>query len=777
MAMNPQMPSGWAFTDADDSVSRSVRARLPDRLFDVHMHPYRRRDVRPVSPIISEGPATAGLPEWRTFVGRQLGSRRLRGSLCIPFPSRKGIPEEVNDYVLGITEGKRNYRPTVLLRPDSPRESIVSLLDRHPHIAGFKAYHLLSPSADTFQCEIREFLPPWVWSLAHDRGLLIMLHMVKDAALSDPANLRTLRDMCERHPNAKLILAHSARGFHAPNTVRAIARLRGLQNIWFDTSGICESDATAAILQEFGPTRVMWGSDFPISQQRGRAVTLGTGFAWVATDQVKWNDRAYFGEPVLVGLESTQAMLDACDRIGLNRQDLENICCDNAMRLLGLKDEPGDKTQALYRHAKTIIPGGSQLLSKRPEMAAPGQWPAYYSEARGCEVWDLDGRHYFDCGFHGIGATLLGFRDPDVTRAVLRRVNLGSLCTLNTPDEVELADRLCRIHPWASQARFARAGGEAMAVAVRIARATTDRSAVAVCGYHGWHDWYLAANLGSSDALRGHLLPGLDPLGVPRELRGTTFPFTYNNRGELKKIIGQHGKRLAAIVMEPCRYADPEPGFLEFVRDAAHRAGALLIFDEITIGWRLNYGGAHLRFGVDPDMAVFGKTLSNGHLMAAVIGTAEAMEGAHGSFISSSYWTEGVGPAAALAALDKMRDTDVPGHCRRTGTHVQKAWRRLIRAHRLPASVDRSYPALAHFSFEGELANELKTLFVQHMLDRGFLATTSIYVTLAHTEAIIDKYTAAVDEAFAELARALRDGTVRDELRGPPAHTGFRRLL
>jgi len=505
---------------------------------------------------------------------------------------------------------------------------------------------------------------------------------------------------------------------------------------------------------------------------------------------------------VAVGLETIKATLDAADRIGLSRRDLQDIFCDNALRLLGMKQESGRRTHDLYDRGKRLIPGGTQLLSKRPELAAPGQWPAYFREARGCEVWDLDGRHYYDCYFHGVGSTLLGFRDPDVTRAVVRRVSLGSLSSLNPPEEVELAERLCALHPWAEQARFTRAGGEAMAVAVRIARATTDRSAVAICGYHGWHDWYLAANLGETDSLRGHLLPGLDPIGVPRELRGTCFPFTFNNRQALQAIMAEHGHRLAAVVMEPCRYVDPEPGFLQFVRDAAHKAGALFILDEITIGWRLACGGAHLRFGVAPDIAVFGKTLSNGHLMAAVIGTKEAMEGAHVSFISSSYWTEGVGPAAALATLDKMARIDVPAHCRRIGSRVKNAWRTLGKRHALPVNVAPGYPALAHFAFEpvGQtslsgnaqqagiedarrampappMADALRTLYAQLMLERGFLAGPSIYVSLAHTDDIIDKYVAAVDEVFGEIADALRKGDVQERLKGPVAHSGFRRLL
>jgi glutamate-1-semialdehyde 2,1-aminomutase len=714
---------------------------------------------------------------WRRCLGKQIGAARLKHALCLPFPSRRGDIAAANHFVLNEVRRRKNLRALVVAGPSTPRSEIEGLLDAKQQIVGFKVYHLLAKRADTFQCRPPEFMPTWIWELAHARGLLILLHMVRDAALADRVNQEYIHRCCERYPKARLLLAHAARGFHAPNTVRGIASLRGLPNVWFDTSAICEADAIAAILDEFGPRRLLWGSDFPVSQQRGRCVTLGNGFAWITTDQVKWNQKAFFGKPVLVGLESTKALLDAADRLGLNTADLLDLFHDNAMRLTGLRVESGNLTQDLYRKAKTLIPGGTQLLSKRPEMAAPDQWPAYFREARGCETWDLDSRHYYDCGAHGIGSTLLGFRDPDVTRAVQRRVALGSLCTLNPPDEVELAERLCAIHPWAQQARFTRTGGEAMAVAARIARATTDRSAVAVCGYHGWHDWYLAANLGENDALNGHLLPGLDPLGVPRELRGTNFTFPYNDREQLDRIIREHGHRLAAVVMEPCRHRDPEPGFLEYVRDHAHRAGALVVFDEITIGWRLCYGGAHLRLGINPDIAVFGKTLSNGHLMGAIIGTRDAMEGAHGSFISSSYWTEGVGPAAALATLEKMGRIDVPTHCQRIGALVQQAWKDHGKAHRLPVTVGDVYPALAHFAFDHEQSAELKTLYVQCMLDRGFLAGTAIYVTLAHTEEIIASYIAAIDEVFGEIAEALRQGNVTKRLRGPVAHSGFKRLL
>ena len=430
-------------------------------------------------------------------------------------------------------------------------------------------------------------------------------------------------------------------------------------------------------------------------------------------------------------------------------------------------------TQDLYLKAKKLIPGGTQLLSKRPEMMAPGQWPAYFSRAAGCEVWDLDGRHYYDLSTNGIGACLLGFADPDVNAAVKSRIDLGSMCTLNPPEEVELAERLCSIHPWAEQARFARSGGETGAVAVRIARATTDRSAIAICGYHGWHDWYLAANLGESDALRGHLLPGLEPVGVPSELRNTAFPFKYNDKQAFQDIIDKAGNRLAAVIMEPCRGADPQPGFLEFIRDC----GALLIFDEITIGWRLNYGGAHLRLGVNPDIAIFAKALGNGYPIGAVIGTKAAMEGAQKSFISSTYWTESIGPVAALATLKKMSETKVHEHAGKIGSLVVSSWKARAAEHGVRITAGDGYPCLAHFKFNYENSEELRTLYTQLMLEKGFLGGASVYVTLAHNLEIIRRYDVAIDEVFARIAQAIRQDNVRELLRGPVAHAGFRRLI
>jgi glutamate-1-semialdehyde 2,1-aminomutase len=438
----------------------------------------------------------------------------------------------------------------------------------------------------------------------------------------------------------------------------------------------------------------------------------------------------------------------------------------------------GSRCQQLYRLAKSLIPGGTQLLSKRPEMFAPDQWPGYYREARGCEVVDLDGRRYVDMSYMGIGACLLGFADPDVTAAVVARVQNGSMCTLNSPEEVELAQLLLGIHPWAAQARFGRSGGEAMAIAVRIARAHTGREVIAFCGYHGWHDWYLAANharQAGGDPLQQHLLPGLSPRGVPSQLAGTALPFRYNQIDSLAEIVKQQGSRLAAVVMEPTRHSDPAPGFLEGVRELCDRAGAVLIFDEISIGWRLVLGGAHLRFGIQPDLAVFAKAMGNGHPMAAIIGRREVMQAAQESFISSTYWTEGVGPAAALATLRKMQRIDVPGHLAMIGSRFREGLRQIAAREGVPLRLS-GYPAMTYLGFEHPDSLALQTLLTVRMLRRGFLAGGGFYPSLAHTPEHVDRFLAAAEPVLAELGQALREGDVAARIGGPIRHSGFARL-
>ena len=434
-----------------------------------------------------------------------------------------------------------------------------------------------------------------------------------------------------------------------------------------------------------------------------------------------------------------------------------------------------EKGPDLYRRAKRRIPGGTQLLSKRPEMFLPERWPSYYSRAKGVEVMDLDGRTYVDFSIMAIGSCILGYADADVDGAVKQAIDDGVACTLNAPEEVELADLLCELHPWAEMVRYARSGGEAMSVAVRIARAHTRRDKVAFSGYHGWTDWYLAANLGESTALDGHLLPGLDPAGVPRELRSSALPFHYNRIDQLKAIVDAHRGELAAVVMEPRRDEPPAPGFLEAVRQIATDVGAVLIFDEVTTGFRQCVGGIHLTMGVNPDIAVFAKAMANGYAMSAIIGTSAVMEAAQSTFISSTNWTERLGPTAALATIRKIRRDRVVEHLDRIGKQINEGWQRIGEANGFHVHTGE-LPSLTHFAIEHPDELALSTLFTQEMLDRGYLAGKMFKPSFAHTSGHVERYLKAAGEVFAIMKDAAERGDLQSRLKGPLQRRGFYRL-
>lgn len=431
------------------------------------------------------------------------------------------------------------------------------------------------------------------------------------------------------------------------------------------------------------------------------------------------------------------------------------------------------KGQKLWKRAKNVIPGGNMLLSKRAEMFLPEQWPAYFSRAKGCRVWDLDGRELIDMSLMGIGTNTLGYGHSDVDAAVLSVVATGNMSTLNCPEEVLLAEKLIELHPWAAMVRFARTGGEANAVAVRIARAATGRDKVAICGYHGWHDWYLSANLGDERNLAGHLLPGLEPNGVPQALRGTALPFNYNAFDQLQALTEEHS--IAAIKMEVMRNQGPENNFLQKVRNLATRKGIVLIFDECTSGFRQTFGGLHRQYGVEPDMAVFGKALGNGYAITATIGRRNIMEAAQTTFISSTFWTERIGPAAALKTLEVMERMKSWEIITRIGKDISDRWICLAQKYKLPL-VTSGLPALTSFSFNSPNALGYKTLITQSMLERGFLASTAVYVCTEHTPEIVGMYFENLDKIFAQIKECEDGCDVQSLLKGPICHAGFKRL-
>ena len=321
--------------------------------------------------------------------------------------------------------------------------------------------------------------------------------------------------------------------------------------------------------------------------------------------------------------------------------------------------------------------------------------------------------------------------------------------------------------------RLARSGGEANAIAIRIARAASGKDKVAICGYHGWHDWYLSANLGDDKNLAGHLLPGLEPNGVPQNLRGTVFPFNYNNYAELEALVNDHD--IGVIKMEVVRSQGPQDNFLHKVRKLATERGIVLIFDECTSGFRETFGGLHKKYGVEPDMAMFGKAMGNGYGITATIGKREVMEAAQTTFISSTFWTERIGPTAALKTLEVMERIKSWDQITHVGSDITSKWMAMADKYGLSITTN-GLPSLTGFSFTGSNALAYKTLITQEMLSKGYLAATSVYVCTDHTQDVVGNYFQTLDPIFA-LIRECEDGRdVMSLLKGPICHGGFKRL-
>ncbi|MDR2145848.1 MAG: aminotransferase class III-fold pyridoxal phosphate-dependent enzyme [Tannerella sp.] len=431
------------------------------------------------------------------------------------------------------------------------------------------------------------------------------------------------------------------------------------------------------------------------------------------------------------------------------------------------------KGQELYKKAKTLIPGGTMLLSKRPEMFLPEHWPSYFSKAKGCTVWDLDGNAYKDLSIMGIGTNTLGYGHDEVDDAVMQTVKNGNMSTLNCPEEVWLAEKLIEINPWAAMVRFARSGGEANAIAIRIARAASGKDNVAICGYHGWHDWYLSTNH-NGDGLSEHLLPGLSPNGVPKNLKNTVFPFRYNNIEELEQIVAN--ENIGVIKMEVVRNFGPENNFLQKVRDLATKNNIVLVFDECTSGFRETFGGIFKKYGIEPDITIFGKTIGNGYALTAVVGRQEIMEVAQTTFISSTFWTERIGPTAALKTLEVMERVKSWEIITQTGEKMRAGWKKLADENGLKISIS-GIPALSTYAFQCDNPLAYKTLITQEMLKKRFLASTNFYASTAHTETDLNAYFEALNEVYQVIAKCEKgELDVMKLLEGPVCHAGFARL-
>ncbi len=429
-------------------------------------------------------------------------------------------------------------------------------------------------------------------------------------------------------------------------------------------------------------------------------------------------------------------------------------------------------SEKIWKRAKKVIPGGTMLFSKRPELFLPGIWPTYYKKCKGISVWDMDSKHYLDFSYMGVGTNTLGYGCEIIDKAVSSVIKKGNLCTLNNPDEVLLAEKLIDISPGQEMVRFTRSGGEANAVAIRIARAATSKTNVAICGYHGWHDWYLSANHENENNLSKHLLKGLGVDGVPKQLSGLTIPFLYNDINELKNILSS-GK-VSAVKMEVKRNIEPNSTFLKDVRELCDRKNVILIFDECTSGFRETYGGLYKKYDVVPDMLIYGKTLGNGYAINAILGKREVMEAAQNTFISSTFWTEAIGTAAAIATLNEMKRIESWKIISDLGEYFNKGLKKIAKKNSINIDTYGLKP-LRSFTFE-KWHLERKTFLTKEMLKLGWLATNAFYASTVHTKKNIDDYLNDLDTVFHSLKDLDFDDDITRKKIGNLCHSGFKRL-
>ena len=427
--------------------------------------------------------------------------------------------------------------------------------------------------------------------------------------------------------------------------------------------------------------------------------------------------------------------------------------------------------QKLWIRAKNIIPGGTMLFSKNPDLFLPKFWPAYFSKTKGINIWDLEGRKYADMSYMGVGTNILGYSDKNVDDAVRKVILNGNMSTLNSKEEVLLAEKLVDIHPWSEQVRFTRTGGEACSVAIRLARATTNNSKIAVCGYHGWHDWYLSANLNNKNNLNQHLMKNLKIAGVPKFLKNSCFTFNYNDIQSFLKIVNRN--KLAAVIMEVSRLQKPQKKFLSIIRKICNKKGIVLIFDECTSGFRENLGGLHLRLNVNPDVCILGKALGNGYAINAIVGKRDVMNSLNSTFISSTFWTERIGSAAALKTIDLMEKNKSWEQISQTGKQFKRTWLKLAKRNNIQLKVN-GLDALPKFQFVS--LNQIKKTFItQEFLKNRILANDTIYLSTIHNnKKIQEKYFNLLDKFFKIISQNNNEKKLIKLLDGPVSLSGLR---
>uniref|UniRef100_UPI003F86EC95 aminotransferase class III-fold pyridoxal phosphate-dependent enzyme n=1 Tax=Candidatus Pelagibacter sp. TaxID=2024849 RepID=UPI003F86EC95 len=428
-----------------------------------------------------------------------------------------------------------------------------------------------------------------------------------------------------------------------------------------------------------------------------------------------------------------------------------------------------------FFEAEKIIPTGNQMLSKNPKYILPNQWPLYYKKANGCMITSLDGKKYYDFSLMGVGTNILGYSNKIVDNFVKKKIDCGSMSTLNCFEELDLAKELIQMNKWADMVRFARTGGEINSIAIRIARAAAGKDKVAFCGYHGWHDWYLSANLKNKKNLNNHLMSGFFTSGVPKFLSNKSYTFKFNDINSVKKLIALD-KNIGVIKLEVYRNIEPKRSFLKELRKICDKEKIVLIFDECTSGFRSNYGGIYQKYGITPDIVLFGKALGNGYPITACVGKKEVMENVKSSFISSTFWSERIGFSAGLITLKEMRKINSWNKITNIGKYIRRGLSNVAKQHGLKIEF-LGLPALTNFQFKTKNSEYLNAYLTQEMLKRGYLFSNSIYTSVAHEEDIVNNYLDNLNDILDNISGNISEKNyLINNLNGPLPKKPFNRM-
>lgn len=422
-----------------------------------------------------------------------------------------------------------------------------------------------------------------------------------------------------------------------------------------------------------------------------------------------------------------------------------------------------NNSEAFLERAQKTIPLGSQTFSKSKTQYPLGVSPFFIQKGKGSKVWDVDGNEYIDF-INSLASITLGYQDTDVDTAVRNQLDCGVIFSLPHPIEMQVAEKIVEMVPCAEMVRFGKNGSDATAGAIRLARAFTGRDHVAVCGYHGWQDWYIGTTARSR--------------GVPETTRALSHSWVFNDLDSLEKVFKQQPKNVAAVILEPMNVSEPSPGFLESVKALAHKHGALLIFDETITGFRFDNGGAQTLFGVTPDLATFGKGLANGYPVSAIAGRKEIMQLMEEVFFSFTFGGEALSLAAALATMRKLQTQPVVETLYKQGNRVLSHLNELIKSEQAEDFLGTAgNPTWSFFVIKDTPTYSLwqiKTLFLQEMFQRGILTIGTHNLSYSHSNDDIDKLCTAYNEVVPMLVKAVRQNQVESLLRCEPLQPLFK---